>query len=284
MPPAQPAHVITHSAPNSTTVHLPALPHVTVPDVNTSDPKIREGALYGAGAVALAGAAAYGLYALYSYYSVKTTQYKLSYFNGRALAETSRYLFALAGVEYEDHRYPAAVNGVQSPAFEGVKGSLPFGQVPVLQVGGPSGIVLAQSRAIERYLAQQFGFFGSSAIEHQLIDSVTEAIVDMRNAYFKARDNADEKAKFFNNTLVTSLRYIERLANQHSSSSDKNTLVGSSLSLCDVQLYHFLSIFDDQQSISRAVDNFPIIRASRTNVGNQPQIQAWIAKRPQTPW
>ena len=281
MPPSQPAHVVTHT-PTTTTLHLPSLPQVT--DVNTSDPKFREGALYGAGAVAVAGAAAYGLYALYKYYTLKTTSYKLSYFNGRALAETSRYLFALAGVEYEDFRYPAAVNGVNAPAYEAVKDSLPFGQVPILQVGGANGVVLAQSKAIERYLATEFGLFGSSGVQRQLIDSIGEAIVDLRNAYFKNRDNPEEKTKFFNNTLVTTLRYIERLANSHCSGSDKNTLVGSSISLADVQLFHFLSIFDDQQAISRAVDNFPLIRASRANVGAHPAIQQWIAKRPNTPW
>ena len=31
-------------------------------------------------------------------------QYKLTYFNIRARAEVPRYLFALAGVEYEDKR------------------------------------------------------------------------------------------------------------------------------------------------------------------------------------
>ena len=31
--------------------------------------------------------------------------YKLMYFNGRGRAEASRYLFALAGVEYEDYRF-----------------------------------------------------------------------------------------------------------------------------------------------------------------------------------
>lgn len=282
MPSATPAHVVSHPATQTTTVHLPSLPNVA--DVNTSDPRVQQGALYGAGAVAVAGAAAYGLYALYRYYAVRSAGYKLSYFNGRALGETSRYLFALAGVEYEDFRYPPATNGVQSPAFEAVKDSLPYGQLPTLQVGGPNGVVLAQSKAIERYLASEFGLFGSSSVERQLIDSVGEAVYDLRNAYFKARDQPDEKAKFFGNTLVTTLRYIERLANQHCTAPGKDVLVGASISLADAQLYHFLSIFDDQQLVSRAVDNFPIVRASRQHFGQHPSVARWIAARPATPW
>ena len=32
------------------------------------------------------------------------TKFKLTYFHGRGCAEVVRYTFALAGVEYEDHR------------------------------------------------------------------------------------------------------------------------------------------------------------------------------------
>jgi len=34
---------------------------------------------------------------------------KLCYFNGRGLAETSRLILAVAGVDYEDYRYPLEV-------------------------------------------------------------------------------------------------------------------------------------------------------------------------------
>ena len=34
---------------------------------------------------------------------------KLTYFNGRGLAETSRILLAISGEEYEDFRYPLEI-------------------------------------------------------------------------------------------------------------------------------------------------------------------------------
>jgi len=287
--PATPAVISTHAPTSTTTLHVPNLPHLAPgalsTNVNTSDPKVQQGALYGAAAVAIAGASALGLYKLYQYYTLKTTQYKLSYFNGRALAEVSRYLFALAGVEYIDHRYPSAPPGSNvRPGFDEIKDTLPFGQLPILQVGGDNGIILAQSKSIDRFLARRFGYLGSNDIEAQLIDSVVEAVRDARDAYFKNKDNPVEKEKFFTGTLHTTLRYINRLANAHSTSADRNTIVGSSISLADVSLYHFLSIFDDQVSVSRTVDNFPVVKASRANFGNQPQILEWIAKRPNTPW
>ena len=268
-------HPLTHTS--TTTVHVPT-PHIP----NTSDPKVQQGALYGAAAVALSGGVAFGLYQLYRYYAAKTTQYKLSYFDARALAETSRYLFALAHQEYEDHRYPNAPPGQPRPGYDEVKDSFPFAQLPALQVGGENGTVIGQSKAIERFLARRFGFIGDTDLDAALVESIGEAIVDCRNAYMKVRESASDKPGFWSGAFHTAMRQINRLANQHSKSADRNTLVGSGITLADAQLFHFLSIFDDQASVSAVVDQFPVVKASRANFGAQPEIQAWIAKRPNT--
>ena len=269
-------HPLTHTS--TTTIHVP-----TLRTPNTSDPNVQQGALYGAAAVALTGGVAFGLYQLYQYYATKTTQYKLSYFNVRALAETSRYLFALGHQEYDDFRYPDPPPGSTGrPGFDEIKDSMPFGQVPTLQVGGDNGPVIAQSKAIERFLARRFGLMGGSDIEAALVESIGEAIVDCRNAYRKVQDKPAEKAGFWSGPFNTTLRYVNRLANQHSKSADRNTLVGSGVTLADAQLFHFLSIFDDQASVSRVVDQFPVVKASRANFAAQPEIAEWIAKRPNT--
>ena len=281
MPPSAPAVVTTHhplTHTTSTTIHVP-----TIRTPNTSDPNVQQGALYGAAAVALTGGVAYGLYALYQYYAARTTQYKLTYFNLRALAETSRYLFALAHQPYEDYRYPTAPAGSTArPGFDEIKESLPFGQVPILQVGGEDGPVIAQSKAIERFLARRFGLMGGNDIEAALVDSIGEALVDCLAAYRKVQDSPANKAGYWNGAFHTTLRYINRLANQHSRSADRNTLVGSGITLADARLFHFLSLFDDQASVTSVVDQFPVVKASRANFGAQPEIQEWIARRPNT--
>jgi len=206
-----------------------------------------------------------------------TTQYKLTYFNSRGLAEVSRYLFALKGVDYEDYRFP------EKPVFEANKESYPFGQVPVLQIGGEKGVVLAQSRAIERYLAKEFGFMGCSPIDAQLIDSVGEALRDLRDAYGKNREKPEDKAKFFAETFPKALHYLNRFANEHGNKT--NTFVGNSVSLADVQLFQSLasfSIFRDDEFSEKIIADYPLLVSIRNNVAAQPQIQKWIEERPVT--
>lgn len=53
-----------------------------------------------------------------------------------------------------DHRLS---NDDDDPEFENLKPSLPFGQLPVLEINGTR---IAQSVAITRYLAKQYNLYG----------------------------------------------------------------------------------------------------------------------------
>ena len=76
------------------------------------------------------------------------TSYKLVYFNGKGKAEVSRLLFHATGHAFEDVRLE------RDDWTNNWKPKTPFKQVPVLEFDGH---MLPQSRAIERYLATQFG-------------------------------------------------------------------------------------------------------------------------------
>ena len=52
---------------------------------------------------------------------------------------------------------------------------MPFHQAPVLEVDGQ---MLAQSTAIARYLARQFGIAGKDEWEQALVDQYVECIAD----------------------------------------------------------------------------------------------------------
>jgi glutathione S-transferase len=101
----------------------------------------------------------------------------LTYFNGRGLAELSRLIFAEAGVEYVDNR-------IQDNTELKKSGKLPFGQVPILEYNGQ---ILAQSRAIARFLSRLYGFYGKTEWEGAQIDMILDGVVDFVTAQRAAK-------------------------------------------------------------------------------------------------
>ena len=60
-----------------------------------------------------------------------------------------------------------------------LKPSLPFGQLPVLEV---DGVTISQSMAIARYLANEFGLAGNSNLTKAQIDEVVDVVNDVQTA------------------------------------------------------------------------------------------------------
>ena len=201
--------------------------------------------------------------------SSSSSTYKLSYFNGRGLAECSRYLFALAGVNYEDYRFP---DNEERKTFLATKDKLTFGKVPELEVDGKK---LPQSRAIERFLAKRFGFMGSNEVETAWIDAFGEELKDCIMPYFPIRADKEKKEEYFKGHFLNHMKLIEKNADSN------GYLVGNSITLADLQLYTMLNAVD-QDGIKATLEQCPKIAKSFENVGNNDKIKAWIAKRPQT--
>jgi glutathione S-transferase len=85
--------------------------------------------------------------------------FKLTYFPLKALAEVSRVLFSLANQEFEDSR-------ITFEEWPQHKSRMPFEQVPILEVTeNDRTVLIAQSNAIERYIANRFHLFGKDDLE-----------------------------------------------------------------------------------------------------------------------
>ena len=87
---------------------------------------------------------------------------KLVYFDCRGISETIRLILAYLDVEYTDYRYPLSVADLSNhqfvkPEFDKDKSDglllKSMNKVPYLQMD--DGIVISQSKAIERYLARK---------------------------------------------------------------------------------------------------------------------------------
>ena len=216
---------------------------------------------------------------------------KLTYFNVRGLAETTRMLFAVNNQtgdreEYEDFRYPLEVIDMKThqmtkDEFDSDKsdGKLvkSLNKVPFLEVDGH---VIPQSKTIERFLAHRFGLMGNDEYENAHIDSICECVRDFKDMYQKVRVAEDVDTamnEWFTVTLIERLTLLENLLNDNSFS------VGDKLSLSDIVLYSFITnFFDNKEASMNATLAAPHLRKIVTMVGELPEIKEWLEKRPKT--
>ena len=213
---------------------------------------------------------------------------KLTYFNIRGLAETSRILLAIMGQEYEDFRYPLniidlASFNMEKPEFDAAKqdgilqGSL--NKVPFLEV---DGTIIPQSKAIERYIASQGNMMGNSLLEYARIDSICECIRDFKDAYQRVRkseNREEEMTKWFTETLPERLGLLEHIVGKENNSFS----VGNRLSLADVVIYVFITqFFDDKTRAMDTTNNTTNIRNIVNNVASNKNLINWLNNRPET--
>merc|ERR1719265_2890410 len=237
--------------------------------------------------------------ALDSTNSTSMPTYKLCYFDIRGLAETARLLFAISKTPYEDIRLsltfgtPGDFSTISRPEFDQKKAAgeldISLGKVPYLDVDGAK---FGQSKAIERYLAKQFGMFGANDLEGAQIDQLCESIIDFKNAYTKAKGTTgteeEKKAavdKFFAEGLPDNIKLAEKSLPAGASGP---WLVGSKVSLADVVFYQFLAapngFFDNVDGAKAAFQACPRVKAAMEAVDAIPELKTYLANRKPSPF
>ena len=213
------------------------------------------------------------------------------YFDARGAAESSRLLFTLAGVPFEDKRF--SVDFSQSgdnraPEFaagkkEGVF-SANLGRVPVLYVGDDRDSI-GDSKAIERYLAGKFDLAGGSELERAQIDGLVEHTQDLKEKYKTAKKEADGKglSEFYSGVFREFAEKIE--ARVASIDGDGSPLVGPTWTIADVKFYvFFVEFFSDQDEVQAALAGCPRILASIAGLREHPRVKPYLAARKSTPF
>ena len=214
---------------------------------------------------------------------------KLTYFNVRGLAETSRFLLALGGEEYEDFRYPLEVIDMskyemKKDEFDKDKadGNLvtSLNKVPFLEV---DGVTIPQSKSVERFLARRFNMMGSNDLQYAQIDAICESVRDFKDMYQKVRvlpdDEKDSGMKeWFTVTLVERLSLLENQL-----VGDSGFSVGNTTSLSDVVLFTFVTeFFDNKEASLNATLASPKVRAVVDRLSSDEKIVKWLTNRPKT--
>jgi glutathione S-transferase len=213
---------------------------------------------------------------------------KLTYFNAKGLAETSRLILAIAGITYEDFRYPIEVVDQEKhiykrDEFEADKAAgllnNSMGKLPSLTTD--NGIVICQSKTIERYLANLYGLMGSTPEESARIDSICEIVRDMKDSYFKVRSEGPSAAEeYFKKTLPVQFIALGKFLATRPSGV---FAVGNKLSLADITIYSFVHEFFTNKDLSYAACCRSIrIKSIVDNVASLDSVKNWNAVRPNT--
>lgn len=198
--------------------------------------------------------------------------YKLYYFNTRGRAELIRYIFAVAGQEYEDIRYT-------QEEWQQHKADFPFGTMPVLEIDGQK---IGQSAAIAHYVAVQLGLAGKTEVDHLKAHALAETTRDLFEPLVAIHHEKDEerqkklKDQYLNVTLKTVLERFEKYAEQTS-----GFLVGDSLTYADLALFDTLFLISNALGTNVA-EPYPHVNKLCKAVEENPKIAAWIAKRPKS--
>ena len=215
----------------------------------------------------------------------------LAYFNGKGIAEISRILLAASGEDYEDFRYPLKINDWATYNFtrdefdkDKADGKLTksMDKVPFLEV---DGIIISQSKSIERYIAHRFNFMGSNQIESAVIDSYCEYLRDFKSDYNveKKKKNKETLEKWFNETLKEKLQKFDNLLTINETHSQFS--IGNKLSLADVSIYSFLvEYFDDKEGVLEALKDCKKLKMIIETVKTNKKIKFWLDNRPVSPF
>ncbi|CAJ0598692.1 unnamed protein product [Cylicocyclus nassatus] len=219
--------------------------------------------------------------------------YKLTYFDGRGTAEVIRQIFALAGEKYEDVR-------ISRDEWQKLKPQMPFGQLPVLEVdlkevaqspdhqklpGNEKTWKLAQSFAIARFLAKQFGFSPKCPFEEALVDSLMDQYKDFMNEIRPllmvvmgfAQGDIDKLTK---DVFVPARDKFFGFMTNFLKKNGSGYLVGSSITIADLLLAEFSA--EVAKKIPTLYDGYPEIKAHAEKVRSNPALKKWIETRPET--
>ncbi|GMT23182.1 hypothetical protein PFISCL1PPCAC_14479, partial [Pristionchus fissidentatus] len=195
--------------------------------------------------------------------------------------QVARQLFHISGTPFEDIRVPkeewATLKAITA---------IPFGKVPLLEVDGEP---LPQSFAINRYLANEYGFAGNSPFESAWIDALADAYKDYFDeihdgigvifGIVPGGDKEKTRKEIFEPARDKFFPALEQRLNDAGSSG---FLVGSSLTWVDLLVAEHFDVMSPL--LPGYFDVYPAIVAHHNKVHAVPKVKEWVAIRPKTPF
>uniref|UniRef100_UPI000068337B Glutathione S-transferase A1 n=2 Tax=Homo sapiens TaxID=9606 RepID=UPI000068337B len=193
---------------------------------------------------------------------------KLHYFNARGRMESTRWLLAAAGVEFEE-KFIKSAEDLDKLRNDGY---LMFQQVPMVEI---DGMKLVQERAILNYIASKYNLYGKDIKERALIDMYIEGIADLGEMILLLPvcppEEKDAKLALIKEKIKN--RYFpafEKVLKSHG----QDYLVGNKLSRADIHLVELLYYVEELDS--SLISSFPLLKALKTRISNLPTVKKFL--------
>ncbi|XP_061478929.1 glutathione S-transferase-like [Rhineura floridana] len=193
---------------------------------------------------------------------------KLYYFNGRGRMETTRWLLAAAGVEFEE-QFIESKGCLEKLRQDGY---LLFQQVPMVEI---DGMKIVQTRAILNYIAAKYNLYGKDLKERAFIDMYCEGAMDLNEMImmlpFKPADTKEkEHATIFERATTRYFPVFEKVLKDHG----QGFLVGNKLSRADVQLLETILMAEELKA--DIISKFPLLKSFKEKISNIPTIKKFL--------
>jgi glutathione S-transferase len=200
---------------------------------------------------------------------------KLTYFPFPGRAEPIRLALFIAGISFEDER-------IGADELEQRRSSLPFNQLPVLEVDGD---VMSQALAILRYVGTLGGLYSSSDTKAAFrIDEVFSLVDEFYSSYawnasYSEKDPRKQKklrCVLANETLPKTLSFIEKRVAEWKGCWS----VGGRITVADLAIYSLVWTFQSGRISDVPVSVVaPYTRLLRIYhaVRSHPKVQEWTA-------
>ena len=201
--------------------------------------------------------------------------YKLYYFPARGVAELIRWIFAQAGVQYEDIR----LAGDEWAAF---KPKTPYGGMPLLEIDGK---LYAGSGPIARYVAEQHGLAGSNALENFEIATIYDVTQDLFIRMMLLHYEKDEtrkgelKKELSEQHLPKYLGILNKLITDNG--SPEGWIYSNNVTYVDLRVALMVDYVVSLGG-ANALDAYPAVAKLKATVEALPKIAKWIKERPKT--
>ncbi|KAF9107507.1 hypothetical protein BGX29_006195 [Mortierella sp. GBA35] len=201
--------------------------------------------------------------------------YKILYFGLHGRGELTRTLLVYTGVKWEELT-------VDWPAQ---KDHTPFKCLPVVYETAKDGTILelAESQAIERYLAHKYGLYGKNAYEHHKVEQYFSSADAVAQAFSSKVVGAapDKRVEEANKFYVEVLPKFIAIHEAHLAKNGSNGhYIGNSATLADIKVAHLIDrlLFlrpTGADEVPLSAEKTPNLWKVLEGVNNQANMAAW---------